>query len=187
MALIRTAVPTDPVVTVANVKQHLNVDGGHHDGLIGDLIAAATVKLDGRDGILGRCLMPQSWRLTLAGFPCGGIQLPLPPTLTVASIKFLDPSEVEQTLAAETYRVIAGGLSGAVIVPKQGLIWPLAACAPDAVRVDFTAGYAGDDPDLQPLRQAVRLLVKHWYDHESVETIPEAVEALISIYRFAPL
>jgi uncharacterized phiE125 gp8 family phage protein len=187
VALFRTVAPTERIITVANAKEHLNVDSSHDDLRIDGLILAATAALDGRDGMLGRCLLSQSWRFTLAGFPCAGVRLPLPPTISVASVKYLDPAEVEQTLATDVYRVVKGGIEGDLIVPKIGQVWPLTACMPDAVRVDFTAGYATDDPALEPLRQAVRLLVKHWFDHDGVETIPDAVALLIGNYRFAPL
>jgi len=187
MALFRIAAPTEPVVTLASVKQALVIETGYHDARLADHIATATAKLDGRDGILGRCLMPQRWRLTLAGFPCGGICLPLPPTRTVEAVAYLDAAGEEQTVAASSYRVIAGGFVGATVRPKLGLAWPVAACEPDAVRVDFTAGHEADDPDLATFQQAVRLLVKYWFDGNPGDAIPDAVEQLISNHRFAPL
>ena len=34
--------------------------------------------------------------------------------------------------------------------------------------IDFTAGYGSSGVDVpQPLRQAIRLLVTHWYEHRS--------------------
>jgi uncharacterized phiE125 gp8 family phage protein len=187
MALFRIAAPTEPVVTLANVKSALVIETAYHDARLIDHIAAATAKLDGRDGIVGRCLMPQSWRFTMAGFPCGGIQLPLPPTRTVDSITYLDAAGAELTLAAASYRVVAGGYSGAAIRLKQGFTWPVTACEPDAVRIDFTAGYDTGDPDLETFRQAIRLLVKYWFDGGPGNAVPDAVEQLISTHRLAPL
>ena len=187
MALYRIAAPIAPVVTLASVKQALVIETGYHDARLADHIATATAKLDGRDGILGRCLMPQRWRLTLAAFPCGGIALPLPPTRTVEAVSYLDAAGEEQTLAASSYRVIAGGFSGATIRPKLGLAWPVTACEPDAIRVDFSAGYDADDPDLDVFRQAIRLMVKYWFDGNPGDAIPDAAEQLISNHRLAPL
>jgi uncharacterized phiE125 gp8 family phage protein len=187
MALFRIAAPTAPVVTLASVKQALVIETGYHDTRLADHIATAIATLDGRDGILGRCLMPQRWRLTLVGFPCGGICLPLPPTRTVEAVTYLDAAGEEQTLAAANYRIIAGGFVGATIRPRLGLAWPATACEPVAVRVEFTAGYDADDPDLDVLRQAIRLTVKYWFDGNPGDAIPDAVEQLISNHRFAPL
>jgi uncharacterized phiE125 gp8 family phage protein len=187
MALYRIAAPTMPVVTLEDVKQALVIETGYHDARLAAHIAAATARLDGRDGIIGRCLMPQGWRLTMAGFPCGGFALPLPPTRTVDAITYLDAGGAEQVLPASYYRVIEGGFSGAGVRLKPGLTWPATACEPDAVRVDFTAGYETGDPDLETFRQAIRLLVKYWFDGGPGDAVPDAVEQLISPYRFAAL
>jgi hypothetical protein len=64
--------PTEPVLTLADAKPHLRVDHNDDDSLITALIAAATARLDGRDGILGRWLRQQTWEL----FPAR--QLPAP-------------------------------------------------------------------------------------------------------------
>jgi hypothetical protein len=49
--------PNKSVLTHDEAKAHLRVD----DTLITALIAAATARLDGRDGILGRCLRSETW------------------------------------------------------------------------------------------------------------------------------
>jgi uncharacterized phiE125 gp8 family phage protein len=187
MVLYRIAAPTEAVVTLASVKQALIIETSYHDARLADHIATAIAKLDGRDGILGRCLMPQRWRLTMAGFPYGGIHLPLPPTRTVDAVTYLDATGEERSFAASGYRVLPGGFSGATVRRRSGINWPVTACEPDAVRVDFSAGYDADDPDLDVFRQAIRLTVKYWFDGNPRDVIPDAAEQVISNHRFAPL
>ena len=50
---------------------------------ISAMIAAATDMLDGRHGILGRCLEAQTWELVLDAFPAAEIRIPLGPVASV--------------------------------------------------------------------------------------------------------
>lgn len=69
---------TPPVampVTLAEAKAHCRVDGSEDDAVLSALIAGATGHLDGWSGILGRCIMPQTWRVAAAA---GDVVLPFP-------------------------------------------------------------------------------------------------------------
>jgi uncharacterized phiE125 gp8 family phage protein len=188
--------PTEQVLTIEEVKGYLRVDDGEEDAIVGNLIAAATQRLDGRDGILGRCLMHQTWQLALARFPASAITLPLPPTIGVLSVKYLDTNGQLQTLSEVAYRIIPGGWEGAQVIPAVGLSWPsVAPRSPDAVRVTFQAGYesVGSPPQVavpEPIRQAMLLMISDWYDQRSnvvmgtsVEPLPFATETLLAPYR----
>ena len=67
----RLAPPTEQVVTLAEMKAHLRVDGDDEDLLIQSLTDAAVSWLDGWDGVLGRCIMPQTWRIDAADLVAG--------------------------------------------------------------------------------------------------------------------
>lgn len=67
--------PADMPVTLDEAKAHCRVDGLEDDALITGLIAGAVGHLDGWTGVLGRCIMPQTWRVTAAA---GDVVLPLP-------------------------------------------------------------------------------------------------------------
>lgn len=60
---IRTVPPAETPVSLADAKVHLRVDHGDDDTYIGAIVAAATEHLDGWNGILGRCLVTQTWTL----------------------------------------------------------------------------------------------------------------------------
>ena len=182
---------TDPVVTLTEAKAHLRVDHDDDDTLITALIAAATARLDGAAGMLGRCLAPQTWLLGLAAFPEGGapICLPLPPTIEVVSVAWLDQFGVSHTLDTSAYRVIDGGAEGHEI--RAPLATPFAyqtaPDTPDAVRVTFRAGYASVPA---ALKQALLLTLADWYDNRgsavigaSVAPLPTAADHLIAQYR----
>lgn len=191
------APPTDDVVTLAEAKAHLRVDEDDEDDLIEALTAAAVARLDGADGMLGRCLAPQTWQLALPAFPAGGIRLPLPPTIAVTSLAYLDTTGTLVTLDPAAYRVVDGGRDGHLVLPPLSTSWDYATAAetPDAVRVTFRAGYQTDDspPALavpKPIRQAVLLTLADWYDNRGsavvgvgVAALPVAADHLVAQFR----
>lgn len=139
MALKLIAAPEAEPVTLAEAKAHLRVTHDDEDALIGTLIAAARQSLDGKDGILGRALMPQTWELVLDAFPRGVVAVPLAPLQSVTSVLYVDADGVEQTLAAEAYTVDADSEPGRVVAVDG---WPATDDVPNAVRIRFVAGYA---------------------------------------------
>jgi uncharacterized phiE125 gp8 family phage protein len=202
-ALICTAAGA-AILSLADAKAHLRLDFDDDDDLIAALIATATAMLDGGEGWLKRALLTQSWRLVLPHFlahchswhrtaPYGRIDLPLPPQTAVTAIAYTDPAGIEQTLDPSLYRLIATGTEARFIIPAVGQSWPAVASAPDAVKIDFTAGY-GASPASVPARivSAAKLLVSHLYETRSAVVTPIgndpkepplAVKALISDYR----
>jgi uncharacterized phiE125 gp8 family phage protein len=194
MTLTLVQGPMEPVVTLAETKAHLRVDTSASDDQITALIASATAYVDGLGGILGRALRPQTWRLELPAFPIGscGIQIPLPPTIAINSVSYLDGSGTEIFLTDSEFRVIPGGSRGDTIRPALGTLnWPIAyAGEPDAVRVVFDAGYVSiSSPESEAIpasiREAILLLIKSWYDRQGTEDVPEVVFTLLAPYRLA--
>lgn len=55
---------TERIVALDDVKAHLRVQHDAEDWLIEGLIDTAHSYMDGLDGPLGRCLTPQTWRIT---------------------------------------------------------------------------------------------------------------------------
>lgn len=109
--------PVEPPIDLDEAKAHLNIIGGDDNDLLERLIAAATQSLDGPEGCLGRALVRQRWRLTLVSSFPGMIRLPLPPTLEIEEIAYVDASGAEQTF--EDYRTVGlGSTDGAVILPQ---------------------------------------------------------------------
>lgn len=191
-----TAPPVEPI-TLADAKAHLRRDDSDEDDLISALIEAARQHIDGKDGILGRALVEQSWQLALTVFPAGGIRVPLPPLIEVESITYLDTAGAEQTLAESEYQILES--EPAMILPAYGKSWPATRCQAEAIKVRFTAGYApaaGSPTDYrenvpQAIRQAMLLLIAHWYENRGATTersampLPFAVQALLTPYSVA--
>lgn len=193
MTLILETAPDGDVVSLDEMKEQIRVDiGDAEDDLIATYVAAATQKLDGRDGLLGRCLLTQTWKLLLDRFP-PEITLPLPPCQSVASITYVDSAGVTQTLAPENYQVAGiGSPDGARIVRAYGKTWPTPRHMLEAITVTFTAGY-GDEAETvpEPIRTAIKMHAAFLYDNrESVVVgnyvaveLPQGAMDLIDGYR----
>jgi hypothetical protein len=173
-------------VTLAEAKAQVRVDHSDEDSKIDALIAAAVSYLDGRSGVLGRCLVTQTWELTLDSFPDEEIELPIGPVQSVTSITYVDTFGAEQTISASDYYVDTTSLS-AWVVPE--VAWPDTMPAANAVTVRFVAGTSSAEVPAA-IKHAVLLLVAHWYENRqpiavglSVAAMPMAVDALIAPFR----
>lgn len=193
--LNRTVDPA-ALIDTDDMKNFLKVDVSDDDTLIDDLIGAAAAHMDGRDGVLGRALLTQTWTLALDDFPCetwddpyAGIRVPLPPLQSVSSITYLDGQGVEQTLATSVYAVDTASQPG-IISLKSGQSWPGVQDVRNAVTITFVAGYGDTASALpRPLRLAAQQLVATWYDNRPSVVIgtissvlPHAFPRLIAPY-----
>lgn len=193
MPLTLVSPPIEEPVSLTEVKLHLRLvldEAGaaaytDEDATLSGLIAAARQHLDGRNGILGRALVSQTWALTRDDLPATGIRLPLAPVASVTSVEYVDGDGVTQTLAADQYV-----LSGDRVLPAYDATWPTPRAQVDAATVTFVAGYGSAAAVPQPLRQAILLMVGYWYEQRSavnvgniVNEMPLAVDALTAPYR----
>lgn len=187
MRLNLITAPAVKPVDVATARAHLELGGNTaHDAKITAMIDAAVAHLDGRDGVLGRCLIEQEWKATLDAFPCGPIFLPLPALRSVTSVKYVDSSGVEQTLAPAAYKVELG--EQGAIWPVYGTSWPSTRGDRGGVTVQYVAGYGIAATDVpQALRSAILLIVGDLFENREGQGAPLAanptVDNLIFPYR----
>lgn len=193
LAPVRTVAPTNPLLTTAEVKAHLRVDTSDDDALIDAIRDAVTDHLDGWSGILGRCLLSQTWRQDFPDFgTLDRIRLPLMPAKSITSITYRDGLNAVQTLSTSIYSgPFVDGLSPFVSL-VSGQVWPSTYEREDAVSITFVAGYdtAADVP--KSIRQAALLMIGDLYEHRETvaigtisSSIPASpnVDALLSKYR----
>lgn len=178
------------VVSLADVKKHLRVEHVDDDAYIETLVAVATAWLDGYSGVLGRALINQTWRVNLSCWPACKIRLPLAPVSTIASIKYFDTANVQQTLLGANYSLHEDALSSFVE-------WASTASLPslyerlDAIAVEFVAGYGADATTVpSAIRHAALMLVGHLYENRettivgtNAQELPFAVSTLIAPFR----
>lgn len=138
--------PALQLVTLDEAKLHCRVDHADDDTLIAGYIAAAVGHLDGWTGVLGRCIMPQTWRVSACA---GDVVLPMP-DVTTASAAY--------EAGAEVLTITATALGPCVTITED---------------CDVTFTCAMPTGLLASAKIAVLLLVGHWYENR--EAVGEAV------------
>lgn len=174
---VRTAAPVIYPVTRTEVKAQLDVSHTEKDTMIDGLIAAATSRYDGLTGILGICLVEQSWRQDFDDFDCT-LRLQLGPVISITSVKYDDENGDEQTIDPADYALVSD-LSGPYVKFLDSYTYPtLATQTEPAVRVTYEAGHAngGTDPNFTStvpdgIKQMMHMLIRHWFDNPSGVTV----------------
>ena len=176
-------------VSLEDAKDHARVAHPEEDHMIEGYMAAATERLDGAEGYLGRALITQVWELTLDHFP-PRLNLPLPPCQSIDAISYIAPDGATDTLDPASYTATGlGSVSGATILFDSGK--PATASRPDAVTILFTAGFGDTAADVPaPIRTAILNRVATIYDNrdsvvigESARVMPLGEDDLITPYR----
>lgn len=133
MLTLATAPAVTPV-SLTEAKAHLAVTDSNSDTIIQLYLDAAVAHVDGAEGVLGRCLVTQTWDYSLDCFP-DEITVPLPTLQSVTSVKYYDTDGVQQTWDSANYIV-----AGQRIVPVDA--WPdFDTDRPYPITVRFVAGY----------------------------------------------
>jgi uncharacterized phiE125 gp8 family phage protein len=207
--------PAAEPVSLELAKQHLRVDFSDEDSYITALIVAARQYAE---KVTKRAFFNQTWLRTLDFFPLYGrvegsrspserdswpygtwywdrvtIDLPMPRTVSVTGITYLDSNGGEQTLPTSLYNVDTSSIP-ARITPAQGSFWPiLNNYIPGSVKITFVAGSYGDGVEVntcpQTIVQAMLLLIGHWYQNreavseQSLRNVPLAVDSLLSVNK----
>ena len=176
-------------VSLADVKAHLRIDGDDDDALIAAAITSARVHVE---AVTRRALIRQNWRVYLSEWPKGRIvELPVSPLIAVNAITFYDIVGASTLFEAAGWRVEAQA-SPPRIVAK---LMPAAALYDNGIEIDLTAGYGVSSIDVPaPLRQAILILVTHWYEHRGMvghdfagAIAPAGFEALIAPFKVRSL
>ena len=169
--------PAEEPVSLAEAKQHLRVDGGDDDLLIGSLISAARQAAETKTG---RQLITARWKLVLDAFPgpslmqsATGASFSLPghaillakcPVQSAVSIEYLDMNGTTQVMPASDY-VLDTACEPARLTPVFGKTWPPTLPQMGAVSVTFDAGYGTASAVPEGLKSWIKLRVGSLYGH----------------------
>ena len=158
----------DPV-TLAAAKKHLNITEPDFDVDIHSYIQTATADLNGVDGLLGRCLLTQTWKEAMSAFPWGDcLPLALLPVQSITHVKYYDSDNAQQTLSASLYSKHRRH-DTAYIKLADGESWPATYTRDDAVEIQYVAGYGPTGDSVPPgIMQAMRLHIGHMFEHREI-------------------
>ncbi len=185
-SLVRTVAPTETPVSVAECKEHMRVTSSSEDTLIEEMLNAAVAMTDAQ-GALGRAMVTQTWRQYVGNAP-GEVMLAMTPVGSVSAIGYIDTDGATQSANVSDFDVI-GTNQATMVSPKAGASWPTADDRADAIWVDYTAGYGGAADVPATLKQAVKMLVAHWYGQretaaaDAMQTVPHGYDALVGVER----
>lgn len=196
--LVTITPPTLTPVSLTEAKLQLRLEDMVDDGHVTTLVKAATRHVE---QACSRALVETRVEQRSAAFcsrmQLGGGHLATVPNVTV---KYLDATEVEQTVDSAVYRVIPKGEERAELILAADQSWPTdVAERPDAVRVQYTVGWTVTETpaaNLVPedLRLAVKLMLSWVYEHRDDElndpsevTSNSTYRLLIGPYKFLSL
>lgn len=156
--------PTDEPVTRAQAKLAARIQSTSEDSLIDGFIAAAREQVEIDSDLK---LMPQTWLLTLDAWPADGeIPLPITPVSAVA-VGYLDTSDGSQTWDSSNYYTDFKQVPPRLMV-KPNKSFPSLSQRNAAVSITITAGFANAGAVPQRAKQAICLLVGHWYQNREL-------------------
>lgn len=187
MALILITPPAVEPLTLEETKSYLRVEHADDDDLITALIVGARGHVEARTR---RALITQTWRMIFDAWPVDGrLTIPLAPVRELSAARVYDSAGVAHALDTETFVLDAAASPGVVGFPPWAVAVPGRAVA--GIEIDFVAGFGDAGADVpEPLRQAMRQLVAHWYDNRGIaagapaaERSPVPVDALLAPYR----
>jgi uncharacterized phiE125 gp8 family phage protein len=189
MAAILLGAPASEPLALAEAKLYLRVETDDDDDLIGALIVAARSHIETRTR---RALITQTWRFVLDCWPPDGrLPLRLAPLQSVAAARVYDAAGAMHAIDPGTF-VVDAAASTIAFVPWAA---PAPGRAAAGIEIDVVAGYGNAGSDVpETLRQAMRLLIAHWYENrgiaatgQALTTLPATVETLVAPYRVVSL
>lgn len=161
-----TAEPQEEPISLSEAKDWLKVDTSADDALIQSLIKAARIKAE---TYTGRLLIDQTVIEYHDYFPNSGvIYLHFQPT-QIQGIEYLDIEGNTQTLSAADYTAdIYSRPSRVVINPNKN--WPTTGEYPNAVIIEYQAGFSDAAAVPDTFKTAMKLLIAFLYENR--EDIP---------------
>jgi len=189
-APIRTEAPAELPVSLAEAKAQLQIDAtvSDWDDLLTGMLNAAVAYVDGWSGVLGRCLVTQTWE---ARFECFEAEFDLPfPDVSAVVVKYYDTSDTLQTYSSSNYQLVQESCGSEVSVYLTST-WPATSLnREDVVVITMTVGYGAATAVPAAIKQAILMIVGHWFaNRETVNVgnitteLPFSAAAMLAPFR----
>jgi uncharacterized phiE125 gp8 family phage protein len=191
MASILLTPPAAEPLTLAETKAYLRVAHADDDDVITALLAGARTHVEAQTR---RALITQSWRLVRDCWPDNGrIAVTPVPLRQVSAARRYRADGTTQAIAAEAFTLDKAAAPAIIAFVPGALAPPGRAVA--GIEIDIEVGYGAAPSNVpETLRQAIRLLVAHWYENRGLIAVghdaavmPATVAALIAPYRVCSL
>ena len=185
---VKTEPSTEPVTT-AEAKEQLRIDSSDEDTFIDTLILAARIAAE---NFTGRRLITTVLEMRLDGFPVGGdaIWIPGPPLIVVNTMVYTHVDGTAGTSWASSKWTSDIYATPGRIVPAFGESYPATRDVPNAVTIDYDAGYGAASAVPGPIKHAMKMMLAHWWVNReevvvgvSAATVPMAAQRLMWPYK----
>jgi uncharacterized phiE125 gp8 family phage protein len=182
--LLKVSSAPTSLITLADAKEHLEIDHSDRDSMIASLVSAASQLLDGYDGMIGKAVAEQTVTYSIK-VGSNWIELPVSPVKSLLSVSYFDENNASQTIDATNFRLV-GNEDFACLEAVDEFSWPTTYDRADAITFTLLCGFS-EVPDA--IGHACKLIVGHWFEHreaaseQSIQSIQWAVESLCGKYR----
>lgn len=171
--------PTTPLVTVADLKKYSEIFTSDNDELLQSLISAAMAKLDGYEGILGRALINQTWRIQLDAWRCREIELPLGRVHSATVTYYPADGSPSTAFDGSNFSVYNFPGGRAIVELLADKSFPGAANRRDAVSVEYVVGYGPNVSDVPAdITLAIKRLCAHIFENREEVVVGTVVAKL---------
>jgi uncharacterized phiE125 gp8 family phage protein len=176
--------PAEEPVSLVEAKAFLKVDDTAEDGLITTLIGAARLHIE---GVTGRALLAQSWRVVLDDWPTSRVvKLPVTPFIELTEITAFDAAggahlvPLAQFMSEPDRLLLPADVAGMPALREQ-----------QGIEIDYVAGFGTEPGDVpRDIRQALLVLVAYWFEHRdavivagSGTVVPSGFERLVAAHK----
>lgn len=183
------AAPSSEAITTAQARSHCDIPTADtsHDTLLDTLIVAARQKWE-RD--VDQVVMSSTAIEKLDYFPAdGAIGLMAKPVQSVTSITYVDTNGATQTWSSSEYALDLYRVRPSIVLGYDE-DWPEIRGHEGDITVTYLVGHANAAAVPQLWKQAMLLLVGHWFENRSAVTmggnpndVPQAYERLVANYQ----
>jgi uncharacterized phiE125 gp8 family phage protein len=186
MSSILLTPPAIEPVSLAEAKAYLRVEHGDDDDVIAALIVSARIYVEAQTR---RALITQEWRLVLDAWPPNGrIEVRPAPLRSLIAARVHDFDGNSEALDPDVFVQDTAG--SALVFPPWAMVQPGRIAA--GIELDVSAGCGDAAADVpEPLRQAIRLLLAHWYENRGLTGAapisPATIPALLAPYRMVAI
>jgi len=188
MPAILSQPPAIEPVTLSEAKAHLKVESSVDDTSVTRLIITARQYVEKQ---IDRVLIDQTWLVYSNSWPRDGEQsLIVSPVSSVVNLRTFSVDDIASVIDPSHYYFDQAS-DPQKLVLRTSRSWAMPGRKVNGIEIEVIAGYgAGGDAVPGPLRQAILMLVAHWYENRqpSCSGMPQesflpALQTLLTPYK----
>lgn len=186
----KTPPASEPLVVIPDIRDHCRLSADEVAEAAPDLLTKIAAARQACELATRRQLITATWTLYLdtwneAGLRFGdGIHVPRPPLQSITTVKYLDTAGSQQTWPKDATGYTVDTPTGpdaprGRVFPSYGVDWPSLRDQPNAVEVEFIAGYGNEGADVPAqLLEGMKRYVAELYERREEAVLGSMTPAL---------